>query len=116
MLMCAWVSLFFFSSRRQHTICALVTGVQTCALPIYFQTGHRCLVGVVALAGFGRSVGTHALEVDAAALELVVQDRRSVVEGKRVSARLDRGGRRIIKKINKKLFIAEFNELITRIT
>src|SRR3546814_5537290 len=24
----------FFSSRRRHTICALVTGVQTCALPI----------------------------------------------------------------------------------
>src|SRR3546814_20721128 len=26
--------LFFFSSRIRHTICALVTGVQTCALPI----------------------------------------------------------------------------------
>src|SRR3546814_5476924 len=25
----------FFSSRRRHTICALVTGVQTCALPIF---------------------------------------------------------------------------------
>src|SRR3546814_7914817 len=29
--------LFFFSSRRRHTSCALVTGVQTCALPIYTQ-------------------------------------------------------------------------------
>src|SRR3546814_4935923 len=29
---CSW---FFFSSRRRHTRCALVTGVQTCALPIY---------------------------------------------------------------------------------
>src|SRR3546814_4020939 len=28
------VHFFFFSSRRRHTICALVTGVQTCALPI----------------------------------------------------------------------------------
>src|SRR3546814_6648640 len=28
------VDLFFFSSRRRHTRCALVTGVQTCALPI----------------------------------------------------------------------------------
>src|SRR3546814_9770325 len=28
---CLW---FFFSSRRRHTRCALVTGVQTCALPI----------------------------------------------------------------------------------
>src|SRR3546814_17112830 len=26
---------FFFSSRRRHTRCALVTGVQTCALPIF---------------------------------------------------------------------------------
>src|SRR3546814_11955777 len=34
---------FFFSSRRRHTRCALVTGVQTCALPICF--------GVVALSG-----------------------------------------------------------------
>src|SRR3546814_9839565 len=29
------VSFCFFSSRRRHTSCALVTGVQTCALPIY---------------------------------------------------------------------------------
>src|SRR3546814_4616186 len=28
------VRCFFFSSRRRHTSCALVTGVQTCALPI----------------------------------------------------------------------------------
>src|SRR3546814_10539665 len=27
--------LFFFSSRRRHTRCALLTGVQTCALPIW---------------------------------------------------------------------------------
>src|SRR3546814_2458883 len=32
---------FFFSSRRRHTICALVTGVQTCALPIYRDTITR---------------------------------------------------------------------------
>src|SRR3546814_15657816 len=31
--------LFFFSSRRRHTICALVTGVQTCALPIWSRKG-----------------------------------------------------------------------------
>src|SRR3546814_19619226 len=28
---------FFFSSRRRHTRCALVTGFQTCALPIYIE-------------------------------------------------------------------------------
>src|SRR3546814_1208020 len=30
----AFVDIFFFSSRSRHTSCALVTGVQTCALPI----------------------------------------------------------------------------------
>src|SRR3546814_7939260 len=33
MLLCVYCC-FFFSSRRRHTRCALVTGVQTCALPI----------------------------------------------------------------------------------
>src|SRR3546814_7673577 len=32
---------FFFSSRRRHTRCALVTGVQTCALPIFFTSNFR---------------------------------------------------------------------------
>src|SRR3546814_5036108 len=34
----ACLCLFFFSSRRRHTRCALVTGVQTCALPIWVIT------------------------------------------------------------------------------
>src|SRR3546814_10057576 len=29
--------VFFFSSRRRHTRCELVTGVQTCALPIFLM-------------------------------------------------------------------------------
>src|SRR3546814_1138617 len=29
------ILMFCFTSRRRHTRCALVTGVQTCALPIY---------------------------------------------------------------------------------
>src|SRR3546814_2558677 len=33
-VMWCYCSIFFFSSRRRHTSCALVTGVQTCALPI----------------------------------------------------------------------------------
>src|SRR3546814_6612698 len=38
-LLCFLVEFFFcfFSSRRRHTRCALVTGVQTCALPILSQ-------------------------------------------------------------------------------
>src|SRR3546814_9258314 len=35
--------MFFFSSRRRHTRCALVTGVQTCALPIYMEQMFRLL-------------------------------------------------------------------------
>src|SRR3546814_8836794 len=37
------VYLFFFSSRRRHTRCALVTGVQTCALPISLLNGDRAV-------------------------------------------------------------------------
>src|SRR3546814_8716950 len=42
---------FFFSSIRRHTRCALVTGVQTCALPIY----PRWVSRVKRLAGKGWS-------------------------------------------------------------
>src|SRR3546814_1269655 len=38
---------FFFSSRRRHTRCALVTGVQTCALPIYPRAQEFLDVGQV---------------------------------------------------------------------
>src|SRR3546814_5639826 len=42
---------FFFSSRRRHTRCALVTGVQTCALPI-------CGLGGAVFAGISSDVTT----------------------------------------------------------
>src|SRR3546814_4580367 len=41
---CLLCCLFFVSSRRRHTRCALVTGVQTCALPIsgeHASGGHQ---------------------------------------------------------------------------
>src|SRR3546814_2425828 len=57
-----YFSRFFFSSRRRHTRCALVTGVQTCALPIcgavlgalalVAGTGFTVAAPVVYLAGF----------------------------------------------------------------
>src|SRR3546814_9368168 len=40
---------FFFSSRRRHTRCALVTGVQTCALPICQSRPDRCRRDAVGL-------------------------------------------------------------------
>src|SRR3546814_6541247 len=50
--------IFFFSSRRRHTSCALVTGVQTCALPISLREALRFLElqGVIHLQ-LGRSGG-----------------------------------------------------------
>src|SRR3546814_11186174 len=57
------VFLFFVSSRRLHTRCALVTGVQTCALPIWrlrtrwqdvpHTRAHRRARGNGHLSGFG---------------------------------------------------------------
>src|SRR3546814_6418306 len=38
---CYQYRYIYFSSRRRHTICALVTGVQTCALPILGGSHHR---------------------------------------------------------------------------
>src|SRR3546814_6923738 len=35
-----------FSSRRRHTSCALVTGVQTCALPIYIAGEASILMNI----------------------------------------------------------------------
>src|SRR3546814_10386687 len=56
--LCYWWVCFFFSSRRRHTRCALVTGVQTCALPI-------CLVDLVVLVRPHHGhVGGHLDDVD----------------------------------------------------
>src|SRR3546814_191196 len=54
--------LFFFSSRRRHTRCALVTGVQTCALPISIVVVAAFLAsGLTLYSGFG--LGTVLLPV-----------------------------------------------------
>src|SRR3546814_4228680 len=50
---------FFFSSRRRHTRCALVTGVQTCALPII---GER--VYIATEKGFYWSGDTDTLQLE----------------------------------------------------
>src|SRR3546814_4628430 len=46
------ICYFFFSSRRRHTRCALVTGVQTCALPISAAWQQRRAKGVFSLGYF----------------------------------------------------------------
>src|SRR3546814_3815540 len=57
---------FFFSSRRRHTRCALVTGVQTCALPI-FESGRQRFQAVQA-----EGAGTVAAAAAAAGVESLV--------------------------------------------
>src|SRR3546814_4726572 len=44
---------FFFSSRRRHTRCALVTGVQTCALPIFGKSLKNMITPDDMIAEFG---------------------------------------------------------------
>src|SRR3546814_14705260 len=113
-----WISVFFFSSRRRHTRCALVTGVQTCALPISAIGsttslgigGNRFSSAMAAPAPTGPMTSMSDTVQSARAVshdppppeELAVNrmsviDRKSVVSGKSVSVRVDLGGRRIIK-------------------
>src|SRR3546814_7349744 len=49
---------FFFSSRRRHTRCALVTGVQTCALPISLYLAQQKLLelGITTIADMGTTI------------------------------------------------------------
>src|SRR3546814_21122355 len=54
------VSRFFCSSRRRHTRCALVTGVQTCALPISGVPADRIVFSGV---GKTREELTEALQL-----------------------------------------------------
>src|SRR3546814_14164128 len=110
-VMCDCFWFFFFSSRRRHTRCALVTGVQTCALPIWTIVKAPMAPRIAKSRGGDaaswplRDGGRRSLETymnaqrQAAAVAAAI-DRKSVVSGKRVSVRVDLGGRRIIKKKN----------------
>src|SRR3546814_7263732 len=108
---------FFFSSRRRHTRCALVTGVQTCALPICGDFRERAPEQEKALPGNGRArIGGRLLfcgggrGMNATCYHWVegrivwirrhssISDRTSVVWGKSVSVRVDIGGRGILQK------------------
>src|SRR3546814_7179831 len=60
---------FFFSSRRRHTRCALVTGVQTCALPI--SALAKALKGVDALLVRSATAVTADAVADAAKLRVI---------------------------------------------
>src|SRR3546814_13102866 len=121
--------LFFFSSRRRHTRCALVTGVQTCALPV---TAADYAIGLytstlirdngtlqLGIGSLGDAI-VNALKlrhqqnpryrslikdagIEARHSELIhAVDRKSGGSGQSVSVRLDLGGARIIQKKKKR--------------
>src|SRR3546814_4548873 len=68
------VVFFVFSSRRRHTRCALVTGVQTCALPI-------CFKGTAAVVSSSLLVSGCAIGKPSAYLKVAVDDRRPSLQG-----------------------------------
>src|SRR3546814_15392037 len=71
-----YLDVFFFSSRRRHTRCALVTGVQTCALPILARSTSAswpCTGAVSAsAAGVPKLVSTSAVAAVLSARRLIV--------------------------------------------
>src|SRR3546814_18538787 len=111
-----WIVVVLFSSRRRHTRCALVTGVQTWALPI--SRGPAALDEARAQKESGTpdqacpelverpgvtDRGTSAPHPDHPVRQVLnasrpIKDRKSDVKGKSESVRVDLGGRRIIKK------------------
>src|SRR3546814_3597440 len=83
-LVFVFVCCFFFSSRRRHTRCALVTGVQTCALPIFPTIAVPVvLLGTFGvLAAFGYSINTLTMFGMVLAIGLLVDDAIVVVENR----------------------------------
>src|SRR3546814_4656058 len=60
MLIISDVFIFFFSSRRRQTRCALLTGVQTCALPIYSSAlGAKRALAKVGYATLSEALDAH---------------------------------------------------------
>src|SRR3546814_16453439 len=122
-----YVYWFFVSSRRRHTRCALVTGVQTCALPISRSVEcHRkggsdvpfqflaqflkhCRVSIAlqrdehadlaeAVSRSFLNVGEYQAAADRNALHTADLERKSVVSGTSVSFRFKLGSRLLVKK------------------
>src|SRR3546814_4003562 len=108
--MCFGVFLFFFSSRIRHTRCALVNGVQTCALPISGSPGlgevYMYTVRLEHRDDDKHKPGEPGQQPDGSYITpegerlTTEEDKRSEERrvGKSVSVRVDLGGRRIIKK------------------
>src|SRR3546814_2076523 len=73
---------FFFSSRRLHTRCALVTGVQTCALPIFASTAKD----LPALSGLPEGMFVNLKPAKRAGLQYLRQFGRIGVHGRNLTS------------------------------
>src|SRR3546814_8641287 len=76
--------VFFFSSRRRHTRCALVTGVQTCALPILYvalQSARSYVYNVAKACDAGQTT-----RFDAAGCILLASESAVKVAGEAIQA------------------------------
>src|SRR3546814_3371633 len=81
------LGVFFFSSRRRHTRCALVTGVQTCALPIFAPSSDS-----------GRQESSASLPSLSSGIELLLEGGmadagQGIVEALSLAALLQVGGK-----------------------
>src|SRR3546814_10454068 len=65
------LSVFVFSSRRRHTRCALVTGVQTCALPISLARVRREAEDAVRAGRSERFLSDHTIGEDRVGMAMV---------------------------------------------
>src|SRR3546814_13365484 len=84
MYLFVFLCFFFFSSRRRHTRCALVTGVQTCALPICGTLRHRgMLFAAASVVAMGLAASPASAQSETAADEGT--DSEIVVTGFRAS-------------------------------
>src|SRR3546814_7623861 len=72
--MCELVFVFFFSSRRRQTRCGLVTGVQTCALPIWALLVTPSVFALLAWATSGVLRVTRGSGIPQAIAALTVSD------------------------------------------
>src|SRR3546814_3255718 len=72
---------FFFSSRRRHTRCALVTGVQTCALPIYALGNIRQGDPLDPATQLGAQASTMQMEKIESYLALAIEEGATVFAG-----------------------------------
>src|SRR3546814_9502877 len=92
---CFYLFFFFFSSRRRHTRCALVTGVQTCALPIA-PWRNACPAGTGHKPHRGELSRLHAFLDDAAGPDAAAQARSRAAKPEAVAdAAARRGSRRL---------------------